>query len=239
VIAHGMWGAALISAVLGTRLPGAGTVYERQTLNFRAPIRAGDTLTTTVKVTARDERESLVTLDCTCVNQRGQTVIAGEAVVAAPTARIERSRSTLPQVRISVSQGDDLVRLLQLVRPLGPIRMAVVHPDRRRQPVGCARCTRGGAHRAGARRAARASRSGREGGRALARRRADRGAAGRALRRPARAVELAVQGTVGALMKGNLHTDELMGAVVASALRTSRRISHCFVMQTPAYPRRS
>jgi len=53
----------------------------------------------------------------------------------------------------------------------------------------------------------------------------------------ARAVELAVQGTVGALMKGNLHTDELMGAVVGSALRTSRRISHCFVMQTPAYPR--
>jgi phosphate acetyltransferase/phosphate butyryltransferase len=46
-----------------------------------------------------------------------------------------------------------------------------------------------------------------------------------------------VQGSVGALMKGNLHTDELMGAVVASALRTSRRISHCFVMQTPAYPR--
>ena len=128
VIAHGMWGAALISAVLGTRLPGAGTVYERQTLNFRAPIRAGDTLTTTVRVTARDEREGLVSLDCTCVNQRGQTVIAGEAIVTAPTERIERSRSTLPQVRISVSQGDDLVRLLELVRPLGPIKMAVVHP---------------------------------------------------------------------------------------------------------------
>src|SRR5471032_2798882 len=76
VIAHGMCGAALISAVLGTRLPGAGTVYERQTLNFRAPIRAGDTLMTTVKVTALDDRENLVTLDCTCVNQRGETAIA-------------------------------------------------------------------------------------------------------------------------------------------------------------------
>jgi phosphate acetyltransferase/phosphate butyryltransferase len=52
-----------------------------------------------------------------------------------------------------------------------------------------------------------------------------------------RAVELAAKGTVGALMKGNLHTDELMGAVVASPLRTGRRISHCFVMQSPAYPR--
>jgi phosphate acetyltransferase/phosphate butyryltransferase len=236
VIAHGMWGAALISAVLGTRLPGAGTVYERQTLNFRAPIRAGDTLTTTVKVTARDEREGLVTLDCTCVNQRGETVIAGEAIVTAPTERIERSRGTLPQVRISVSQGDDLVRLLQLVRPLGPIRMAVVHPtdavslsaalDARSagliEPVLVGPRTRLEA-------VARAAGLSLDGV-AIEDRPDARAAA-------ARAVELAVQGTVGALMKGNLHTDELMGAVVGSALRTSRRISHCFVMQTPAYPR--
>jgi phosphotransacetylase len=54
----------------------------------------------------------------------------------------------------------------------------------------------------------------------------------------ARAVELAVQGDVALLMKGSLHTDELMSAVVACApLRTKRRISHCFVMQTAAYPR--
>ena len=53
----------------------------------------------------------------------------------------------------------------------------------------------------------------------------------------ARAVELALKGEVEALMKGSLHTDELMGAVVASPLRTERRMSHCFLMQTPAYPR--
>ena len=53
----------------------------------------------------------------------------------------------------------------------------------------------------------------------------------------ARAVELALKGEVEALMKGSLHTDELMAAVVASALRTGRRMSHCFLMQTPAYPR--
>jgi phosphate acetyltransferase/phosphate butyryltransferase len=53
----------------------------------------------------------------------------------------------------------------------------------------------------------------------------------------ARAVELALKGEVEALMKGSLHTDELMSAVVASALRTDRRMSHCFIMQTPAYPR--
>jgi len=53
----------------------------------------------------------------------------------------------------------------------------------------------------------------------------------------ARAVELAVRGDVAALMKGSLHTDELMAAVVKSGLRTRRRMSHCFLMQTPAYPR--
>ena len=236
VIAHGMWGAALISAVLGTRLPGAGTVYERQTLNFRAPIRAGDTLMTTVKVTALDDRENLVTLDCTCVNQRGETVIAGEASVTAPTERIERSRATLPQVRISVSQGDDLVRLLQLVRPLGPIKMAVVHPsdavslsaalDARAagliEPVLVGPRTRLEA-------------VAKESGLSLDGLAIEDVPDARAA--AARAVELAVQGSVGALMKGNLHTDDLMGAVVASPLRTGRRISHCFVMQTPAYPR--
>jgi phosphotransacetylase/acyl dehydratase len=236
VIAHGMWGAALISAVLGTRLPGAGTVYERQTLNFRAPIRAGDTLTTTVKVTARDDRENLVTLDCTCVNERGETVIAGEAIVTAPTERIERSRSTLPQVRISVSQGDDLVRLLQLVRPLGPLRMAVVHPTDAVSLSAALDAREAGLIEpvlVGPR--ARLEAIARESGLSLdgvpIEDRPDPRAAA------SRAVELAVQGSVGALMKGNLHTDELMAAVVASALRTSRRISHCFVMQTPAYPR--
>ena len=55
-------------------------------------------------------------------------MISGEATVVAPTERIERPRGTLPQVRISLAQGDDLVRLLQYVRPLGKLKMAVVHP---------------------------------------------------------------------------------------------------------------
>ena len=122
VIAHGMWGAALISAVLGTRLPGPGTIYLGQTLKFHAPVRVGDALTITVTVTARDEAKHRLTLDCACVNQEGKTVISGEATVIAPTERIERPRSTLPQVRIALSHGDELVRLLQYVRPLGRLQ---------------------------------------------------------------------------------------------------------------------
>jgi phosphate acetyltransferase/phosphate butyryltransferase len=97
-------------------------------LKFDAPIRVGDTLTIAVTVTARDEATHRLVLDCACTNQDGQIVIAGEATVVAPTERIERPRGTLPQVRITLAQGDDLVRLLQYVRPLGKLRMAVVHP---------------------------------------------------------------------------------------------------------------
>jgi phosphotransacetylase/acyl dehydratase len=236
VIAHGMWGAALISAVLGTRLPGPGTVYAGQTLKFHGPVRVGDTLTVTVTVTSRDEANHCVTLDCSCVNQDGQTVIAGVATVSAPTERIERPRGTLPHVRIELAHGDELVRLLQYVRPLGRLKMAVVHPC---DAVSLSAAL--DAHRAGliepvlvaprARLQAVADESGLKiDGIAIE----DVPHAQAAAKR---AVELALQGKVEALMKGSLHTDELMGAVVGSALRTGRRMSHCFLMQTPAYPR--
>jgi phosphate acetyltransferase/phosphate butyryltransferase len=87
VIAHGMWGAALISAVLGTRLPGPGTSYAAQTLKFDAPVRVGDTLTITVTVTFREEATRRVVLDCRCTNQDGETVISGVATVIAPAER--------------------------------------------------------------------------------------------------------------------------------------------------------
>ncbi|GIL05399.1 MAG: bifunctional enoyl-CoA hydratase/phosphate acetyltransferase [Betaproteobacteria bacterium] len=236
VIAHGMWGAALISAVLGTRLPGPGTIYLSQTLKFHAPVRVGDTLTIVVAVTSKDEAKHRLALDCRCTNQEGVAVISGEATVLAPTERIERPRGTLPQVRISLSHGNDLVRLLQFVRPLGRIKIAVVHPC---DAVSLSAVV--DAHAAGlidpvlvgprARLEAVAQQSSLKiDGFAIEDVPHSHAAA-------ARAVELALNGSVEALMKGSLHTDELMGAVVASPLRTDRRMSHCFLMQTPAYPR--
>ncbi len=236
VIAHGMWGGALISAVLGTRLPGPGTVYLGQTLKFHAPVRVGDVLTVTVTVASKEETKHRVNLDCVCVNQDGKTVISGEAAVLAPTERIERPRGTLPQVRIALQHGDDLVRLLQYVRPLGRLKMAVVHPC---DAVSLSAAL--DAHAAGliepvlvaprARLTAVAQQSNLKIDHLTIDDVPDSRAAA------ARAVELALKGDVDALMKGSLHTDELMGAVVASALRTGRRMSHCFLMQTPAYPR--
>jgi phosphate acetyltransferase/phosphate butyryltransferase len=236
VIAHGMWGAALISAVLGTRLPGPGTVYASQTLKFHGPIRVGDTLRISVTVTSRDETNRLVVLDCNCTNQNGLTVISGEATVTATDERIERSRATLPQVRIALAQGDDLVRLLQYVRPLGRIKVAVVHPC---DEVSLSAAL--DAHAAGLidpvliGPRARLESVAQQSGLRIGELRIDDVPHSHAA--AARGVELAIKGEVEALMKGSLHTDELMAAVVASPLRGGRRMSHCFVMQTPAYPR--
>ena len=79
-VAHGMLSAGLISAVMGTRLPGNGTVYLEQTLRFRRPVRIGDTVTATVEVTSLDAAKRQATLRTVC-KARGKVVIDGEAVV--------------------------------------------------------------------------------------------------------------------------------------------------------------
>ena len=79
-VAHGMLSAGLISAVLGTKLPGAGTIYLAQTLRFRAPVRIGDTVTAEAEVTALDAEKKRATLRTTCF-VKGKAVIEGEATV--------------------------------------------------------------------------------------------------------------------------------------------------------------
>ncbi len=83
-IAHGMLSAGFISAVIGTRLPGPGTVYMRQTLDFLAPVRIGDTITATVEVIEKMEDKKLIRLKTTCSNQEGTLILAGEAMVSPP-----------------------------------------------------------------------------------------------------------------------------------------------------------
>ncbi|MPM29769.1 (R)-specific enoyl-CoA hydratase [bioreactor metagenome] len=80
-IAHGMLSAGLISAALGTKLPGPGAIYLSQTLKFMAPVYFGDTVTATVTVRQLDSDKNRVILDTTCTNQNGTVVIAGEAVI--------------------------------------------------------------------------------------------------------------------------------------------------------------
>ncbi len=87
-IAHGMLTAGLISAVLGMHLPGPGGIYLSQTLTFLRPVRIGDTITATAEVTAYDAERRRLRLRTSCVNQRGEAVLDGEAVLLVdPTQR--------------------------------------------------------------------------------------------------------------------------------------------------------
>ncbi len=83
-IAHGMLSAGFISTVLGNKLPGPGTVYVKQALNFLAPVHIGDTITARVEVMEIDTEKNRIKVKTLCVNQDGTTVLDGEALVSPP-----------------------------------------------------------------------------------------------------------------------------------------------------------
>ena len=80
-IAHGMLVGGLISAVLGSKLPGPNSVYLGQDLRFTAPVKIGDTVTVTVTVTEKRDDKRIIKLHTTVSNQRGEVVIDGDAVI--------------------------------------------------------------------------------------------------------------------------------------------------------------
>src|ERR687891_1593996 len=94
-IAHGLYTASLISAVLGTRLPGPGAIYISQTLNFRAPVKIGDTVVVTVMVAELLPEKSRARLSCICAVS-GEVVLDGEALVKVPSA----AKSKRPVLRL-------------------------------------------------------------------------------------------------------------------------------------------
>ena len=85
-IAHGMLLAGFISTVVGNRLPGPGTIYVKQELNFLAPVHMGDTITARVEVAEMIVEKNRIKLKTTCVNQDDTTVLDGEALVSPPKA---------------------------------------------------------------------------------------------------------------------------------------------------------
>jgi len=83
-IAHGMLTAGFISAVIGMQLPGPGTIYMGQSLEFLAPVRIGDTVTARVEVLEKIDDKKRVRLETICINQDGTKLISGEALVSPP-----------------------------------------------------------------------------------------------------------------------------------------------------------
>lgn len=99
-IAHNMWSAGLISAALATVMPGPGTVYLGQTLNFHHPVRPGDRLTVTLTVAGKQDEQRQVVIDCKVVNQDQVLIVDGEARVTVPDESIETAPARLPSIRI-------------------------------------------------------------------------------------------------------------------------------------------
>lgn len=237
IIAHGMWGASLISTLLGTKLPGPGSIYLDQTLSFRKPVSIGDTVTVTVMVTAKEAEQHRVIFDCVCTNQRGEVVMSGSATVIAPTEKVKRPRTILPDVFMH-EHGIWYRHLLDLTHGLAPIRMAVVHPVDSNALLGAIEAAQ--AHLiipilVGPKDKIQAVALAHEidlSPYTLVPTEHSHAAA-------ERAVAMARAGEVDAVMKGSLHTDELMHAVLAPGigLATARRMSHVFVLDVPAYPR--
>jgi len=237
VIAHGMWGAALISTVLGTEYPGPGAIYMGQTLRFMLPVHVGDTIDVRVTVTAKDDTNHHVTFDCRCTNQHGADVITGSALILATTEKVRRTRITPMQVRLT----DPSLRyrqLLALVEGLPPITVAVVHPCSEEALLGAIEAAEMGlivpllVGPEGKIRAVAADAHIDIGEYRIVDAPHSHGAA-------ALAVKMARYGEVKALMKGSLHTDELMAEVVKTVdgLRTERRVSHVFALDIPSYPK--
>ncbi len=83
-IAHGMLLGGFISAVIGTQLPGPGTIYVNQELSFKAPVFFGDTVTAVVEVTEINEEKNRVILKTICVNEAGKLLVDGSALVSPP-----------------------------------------------------------------------------------------------------------------------------------------------------------
>ncbi len=85
-IAHGMLSAGLISTIIGTQLPGPGSIYLKQEIKFTAPVRFGDTITARAEVTDIASTKNRVRLKTVCTNQDGDKVIDGEALISPPKA---------------------------------------------------------------------------------------------------------------------------------------------------------
>lgn len=230
-----MWCASLVSGLFSMNIPGPGCTLTNISLSFHNRIHVGDRILVKVEVTAKDDAAKIVTFDCEASNGAGQPIFSGTARLLAPPTKLRWS--TLPVPKLIVN--DPYRRYHGLIaratsRPA--VRTAIVWP--------CDEVSLGGAMQAfkdklivpvlvGAEAKIRSIAEGLQldlEGTQIVDTDDSRSAA-------LRAVELARKGEAQMLMKGSLHTDELMSAVVSreGGMRTGRRISHVFALDVPSY----
>ncbi len=233
LVGHGMWSGSLIAAVLETQLPGPGTFYDKQCFDFKAPIKIGDTITASVKVIEKNE-DNRLKLDCKCTNQDGVVVLEGKAEVIAPTEKVNRKKMTMPEV--TLRENGRFEQMIKDTEHLAPVRTAVVWAM---DDVSLS-----GAVEAAKRTLITPVLVGSESEIRRVAKECDIDISSCEIvdaadehKAVAVAVAMAASGEVETLMKGSLHTDHLMSAVVSrnGGLRAGRRLSHIFAMDVPTY----
>lgn len=234
IVGQGIWTASLISALLGTVMPGPGTIYLEQDIKFKKPVHIGDTITVTAVVRDKRPDKRIVKLDCKAVNQRGEIVADGLATVIAPKDTLRVARVALPH--IIIPRHDRLQAIVQSCEGLDVLRTAIVHPVKADVLVAVADAVKaklivpvlvGPVMKIKA--AAEEANIDISEWEIINAEHSHEAAA--------KAVALAAAGKAGALMKGSLHTDELLAAIVpaASGLRTGYRISHAYLIDSSSY----
>jgi phosphotransacetylase/acyl dehydratase len=230
-----MWCASLISGLFSMNIPGPGCTLTNVSLSFHHRIRVGDRLLVQVQVTAKDDSTKIITFDCEANNGSGTPIFTGTAQLLAPVTKLRWSTLPLPQLIVH-NPYRHYLGLIARANTRPPVRTAVVWPgdevslggalqgfkDNLIAPVLVGDETRI---------------------RSLAESmQLDLGAIrivdiAESRLAAFRAVEMARKGEVQMLMKGSLHTDEIMGAVVSreGGMRTGRRVSHVFALDVPSY----
>lgn len=233
-LSHGMWATAQVAAVIVTELPGPGTTVLEQNLRYGGELALGERVHT--RITVQEKRDgNRVLLACECRTERGEQVVSGTVLVRAPVEKIRRPRQT---AQPAAGRRRQLERLLDLAAGLQPAPTAVVHPVDHVSLLGAVEAAEKNlivpvliGPEEKIRAAAEAAEIDLTPFRIVP------------VEHSHAAAELGVQmartGEVEVLMKGALHTDELMHEVLKreSGLRTERYISHVMAFDVPTYPR--
>jgi len=223
--------ASILSAAVGNRMPGPGTVWRSAALTFLGTVVPGDEITASVTVTARNA-DGTVALAFKIVKANGQAVVEGHGVVSPPTERITLPSIDIPDVLVERHVAFD--RLVAAASRRAPTPTAVAQPDDEASLGGAVEAWKAGmidpvliGNRARIEACAAAL--------GLDISALPIEAVGDDDQAAARAVAMVHEGRVRSVMKGHLHTDVLLHHVVKreGGLRTTRRLSHVFVLDVP------
>jgi phosphotransacetylase/acyl dehydratase len=233
---NSMWVAGLFGTIVGNQLPGVGSVVRSASLSSERPLAYGTSVTATVTVTSKDAAQGIVTLQCRCADDRGTEYVKGTVEVVAPKQKVREPLRELPTVQ--VRREDRYLELLRRCEGIAPANTAVVHP--------CSDDALAGPIQAAERGLINPILVGPPAKIQSIAERAELDISPYTLvpvdhshQAAERGVAMVRAGEAELLMKGSLHTDELLHEVLRrdTGIRTERRLSHCFLVAVPTYAR--